>query len=438
MRKLSLLLIGWGLPLGMMAQSMVPISMDEVLEQAASQNASIKIQEQEVLASEGDYRQTNSLFLPQLNVSHTGMATTNPLMAFGSKLNQEVLTPQDFDPNLLNDSDQVQNFATIVSVKQPLLNLDGLYQRRAANAKRMASEMMYQRTQEQIVLEVKNAYLQLQLSKKEIEVQEKTLQAAMANQKLALNLSKQGYLQQADLLAVEVRVGEVQNGLLMAKTHRANASNYLSFLLNSDLNQLLDPTDSLVAPPMTIDTTLIPLEERSDIKAMAYGAAARKSAFQSNKMEFLPTLNAFGSYELYDDHAFRTDASGYVVGAQLNWDLFKGFQRFGKSQKNKAEWKKSQLQYEQYVSQSQMQLKQAIRQVNDMQVAMALKQKAMEQTQESLRIRTNRFKEGLEKTTDLLQTETQYAQKQLEYYHAVYQYNQAMAQLQFLTQNTSK
>ncbi len=58
---------------------------------------------------------------------------------------------------------------------------------------------------------------------------------------------------------------------------------------------------------------------------------------------------------------------------------------------------------------------------------------ALDQSEESLRIRTNRFKEGLEKTSDLLTAETQYSQKQLEYYQTIFEYNYAQAYLQFLT-----
>ena len=58
---------------------------------------------------------------------------------------------------------------------------------------------------------------------------------------------------------------------------------------------------------------------------------------------------------------------------------------------------------------------------------------ALDQSEESLRIRTDRFKEGLEKTSDLLMAETQYAQKQLEYYQTIFEYNYALAYVNFLT-----
>jgi outer membrane protein TolC len=58
---------------------------------------------------------------------------------------------------------------------------------------------------------------------------------------------------------------------------------------------------------------------------------------------------------------------------------------------------------------------------------------ALEQSQEAYRIRSNRFTQGLEKTTDLLQSETQTAQKELEFLQAVFEYNFTQQYLQFLT-----
>jgi len=71
----------------------------------------------------------------------------------------------------------------------------------------------------------------------------------------------------------------------------------------------------------------------------------------------------------------------------------------------------------------------------DAQNNLILTELALEQSKEALRIRTNRFKEGLEKTTDLLSAETQYSQKLLEYFNTVFQHNYALAYLQFLTKN---
>jgi len=414
------------------AQETISISKEEVVSRVSNENLSIKISEQEFNKARADYRQTTAVFLPNITVSHTGIATTNPLMAFGSKLNQEILTQSDFNPALLNNPSQIENFATKFEIQQPLINVDGIYQRKAAKTKMNAMVLQTERTSDYLAFEVEKAYMQLQLAHKAVDVLEKALEAAEANKKLADNNFKQGHLQHADVLSVEVRVTEVRNQLQTTKSNVQNASNYLSFLMNEKEDVVYQPTDSLIISILRFNDNTVS-ENRTDIKAMQLASDAYQTMHKADKMAFLPSLNAFGSYELYDDQIFQANANGYLFGAQLKWDLFQGTKRFGKAQKSKAEFEKSKLQYDQYVSQSQLEFNKAKRMLLDAENKLKLTALALEQSNESLRIRTNRFKEGLEKTSDLLMAETQYAQKQLEYYQTVFEYNYAQAYLQFLT-----
>ena len=414
------------------AQEVKPISKSDVLTQVSENNTSIKISEEEFNQAKADYRQTNAIFLPNITASHTGISTTNPLMAFGSKLNQEILTMNDFNPALLNDPETTQNFATKLEVQQPLINVDGIFQRKAAKSKMEAMSLKTQRTEDYIAFEVDKAYMQLQLAYKAVDVLEKALEAANANKKLADNSYEQGYLQRADVLNVEVRVTEVKNQLQQAKSNVQNASNYLSFLMNDDTFITYKPSDTLTPYVRTMELKTL-TENRSDIKAMQLASKAYEAMSKADKMAFLPRLNAFGSYEMYDDKIFQADANGYIVGAQLSWDIFQGSKRFGKAQKSRAEFEKSKLEYNQYVSKSKLELNKAKRMLIDAENKLNLSKLALDQSEESLRIRTNRFKEGLEKTSDLLMAETQYAQKQLEYYQTIFEYNYALAYVNFLT-----
>lgn len=417
------------------AQQVTPITKAEVLIKISESNATIKISEQTYKTARANYKQTNAVFLPNITASHTGIATTNPLMAFGSKLNQEILTQNDFNPILLNNPSQIQNFSTIFEVQQPLLNMDGLYERKAAKTKMNAMALQTERTTDYITFEVEKAYMQLQLAYKGVGVIKKTLETAKAHKKLALNSLKQGYLQQADVLSVEVRVIEVKNQLQTAKSTVANASNYLSFLMNDNGYIIYKPSDSLTISSFSFKKDKEVSENRSDIRAMQLVSNAYETLHKASKMEFLPRLNAFGSYELHDDQVFKGGANGYTFGAQLSWNLFEGSKRFGKTQKSKAELEKSKLQFEQYVSQSNLEFNKAKRMLIDAENKLDLTELALEQSKESLRIRSNRYKEGLEKTSDLLASETQYAQKELEYYQTIFEYNYALSYLQFLTKN---
>ena len=432
MKKLLLIMAFFGASIYLQAQETLLITKEEVLTKVIQGNNTLKISAQEVLAAQGDYNQTNAVLLPNISISHTGIATTNPLMAFGSKLNQKILTQADFNPALLNNPDQIEDYATRIMVQQPLLNFDGFYQRKAAKAKLSATELQSERKQDYIQLSVDKAYMQLQLAYKTVEVLKKAKKAALENKRLANNSFKQGYLQKSDVLVVEVRVSEIDNQLQYAKSNIKNASNQLSVLMNDESYQILQPSDSLVIITNDINFESLP-ENRKDILAISSASEAYEQAYKADKMSFLPRLNAFGTYELHDNEVFQGDADGYLFGAELKWDIFEGSKRFGKAKKSKAEYEKSKLELHQYKAESQVELNRAKRMLQDAKNNLELTALALQQSMESLRIRTNRFEQGLEKTTELLMAETQYAQKQLEYFATIFQHNYALAYVQFLT-----
>jgi outer membrane protein TolC len=434
MKKHIYLLLLFSFTLTTQAQETVPITKKALLLKVSEDNITIKISEQEFNKAKADYNQTNAVFLPNISASYTGISTTNPLMAFGSKLNQEILTQNDFNPALLNDPTTTRNFATKIEIQQPLINLDGFYQRKAAKTKMEAMSLKSSRTADYLTFEVEKSFMQLQLAYKAVEVLELALEAAEANKKIASNNFEQGYLQQADILNVDVRITEVKNQLQTSKSNLQNASNYLSFLMNDNEFVVYKPVEDLTIATFNMDEKNIS-ENRADIKAMQLASNAYEEMNKADKMTFLPRLSAFGSYEIYDNKVFQGDANGYLIGAQLSWDIFQGSKRFGKAQKSKAEFEQSKLEYTQYVSKSNLELNKVKRQLIDAKNRLELTGLAVEQSKESLRIRKNRFKEGLEKTSDLLVAETQFAQKQLEYYQTIFEYNYTQTYLEFLTKN---
>ncbi len=416
------------------SQDTLAISKKEIGQKALEKNLQIQIAHQNYKSAQADFRQSNALFLPSVSASHTAISTTNPLMAFGSKLNQEILTPSDFDPNLLNNPATTKNFATKIEVLQPLINVDGMYGRQAAKSKMEAFQLQTERTQDYLTLEVNKTFMQLQLAYKAVAVLTKANQTADANLKLITNYFNQGILQKTDLLSVQVRVNEIKNQLQYAKTNVQNASDYLAFLLNeNNTNKVYKPIETLdnSIAIETVNTTLS--GNRKDILALDKATQAYEKMVLSNKMSFLPRLNAFGSYELYDTTLLGTKAKGYVVGAQLTWSVFDGFKSIGKLEKAQADFQKSTLESQQYKAQSQLELNKTNRQLKDAENKVNLSKLAFDQSQEAYRIRSNRFTQGLEKTTDLLQSETLMAQKELEFLQAVFEYNFTKEYLQFLT-----
>ncbi len=436
MRKINLLLLIGALSVSALGfgQDTLTISKKDIGQKAKDKNLQLQIAESGLQISTSRLPTIQCLVFASITASHTAISTTNPLMAFGSKLNQEVLTASDFNPALLNDPAVTQNYATKIEVLQPLINVDGLYGRQAAKSKMEAFQLQTERTGEYLALEVNKSFMQLQLAYKAVKVLEKANATADANLKLIENYFKQGILQKTDVLSVQVRVNEIKNQLQYAKSNVQNASDYLAFLLNEDnTNKVYKPLEELdnTIVISSINTTLS--GNRKDILAMDKSSEAYAKMLQSSKMNFLPSLNAFGSYEMYDDTVFGTNAQGYLIGAQLSWKLFDGYKSIGKMEKAKAEYQKAEVENQQYKSQSQLELNKTNRQLKDAENKVNLEKLALEQSQEAYRIRSNRFTQGLEKTTDLLQAETQMFQKELQLLQAVFEYDFTQEYLQFLT-----
>ena len=234
-------------------------------------------------------------------------------------------------------------------------------------------------------------------------------------------------------MSVDVYLTDIKNKNIQAKTNLKNVSDYIHFLIGSTSINLFKPAEELKESNNLISSNSTLNESRSDIQAIKNKMEAYKFMYKSAKTGYLPRFNAFGSYELHDSQLFNGSAKGYMVGAQLSWNVFEGFLRVGRIKKSKSEYNNAKLQLEEYINQSQLELNKANRQLIDAKNSVKLSNLSVEQSSEVLRIRTDRFKEGLEKTTDLLAAETTHLNKQFEALQAVFQYNFTKAYINFLT-----
>lgn len=431
-RTLGLLLLS--IPLGTFAQDTLQITQAELLQKTVEKNIQLKIAQQNNAAAKADYRQTNALFMPSIAASYTGISTTNPLMAFGSKLNQEILSASDFNPDLLNNPTKTKNFATKIEVLQPLINSDGWLARKAAHGKMDAYVLQTARYQEYLNWETSKAYRQLQLSYKALAVMQKAKRTVLANLKTVQHYFAQGLIQKTDVLAMQIRVNEVENQVQFGLSSVQNASDYLAFLMDDkNQNVIYKPADELSETQTTIEHTLLLPDSRKDIQALSKSTDAYQAMHLSSKLSLLPKLNAFGNYELYDTEFLGTKAKGYTVGAQLSWSIFDGYSSLGKIEKAKVEAQKSNFELAQYKAKSQLELNSAWRNLTDLTNKVSLSKLALEQSQEAYKIKANRFTQGLEKTTDLLNSETQVLQKELEHLQAVFELQVNQHYIQFLT-----
>ncbi len=415
------------------SQDTIRISRAELEAKSLNENLQVKLSKSEADLAQTELLATRAMYLPNVTASYTFTNTNNPLMAFGSKLNQERITAMDFDPDKLNDPKSISNFGTKVEVQQPIINMDAVYQKKAGEVKADVLNIKTERTKEYIQFELKKAYMMLQLAYKMVETLENAKTTTLANKKVMDNYYKNGLIQKSEVLYMDVRVSEIESQIQTAKSNVRNASDYLYFLLNEDSQgKVLQPTEALEYQGSLNSEEIKLNTNRKDLQAYNKSLEAYDWLIKSSKSRFLPRLNAFGSWEMYDNKIAQFDANGYLVGLQLSRNVFDGLKSKSEQEKYKSELTKAQTEIQQYTKQSELELSKASRSVEDADSRITFTQKAWEQSKEAYRIRKNRYDQGLEKSADLLSAESLMSQKELEYQQAIFEHNTALAYLEFL------
>jgi outer membrane protein TolC len=410
-----------------------PLTLDEALNAALTNNKHIQLAELDEHIAASKYKQTQAIFLPQAGFSYTAIRTNHPLNTFGFKLQQQSIKQNDFNPEVLNNPSSSSNVMTKVDIQQPLLNLDLLYMQKGVARQIELYQLKTLRTKEYIQFEVQKAFLQLQLAYEGVSVLEESLHTSGELYTFINNRVTQGLLQQSDALNAQVQVKTIESNLAEAKSNIGNASDYISFLMGRPYGTIYKVQKSNDSAAVASGIPAIVPENRADFGAMKKAIESAEWMIKSQKLSYLPRLNAFGTYQLNDKTLTGFGSKAYLAGIQLSWNIFDGNRRRNTMATQALEKQKLVQQLSEQQVQSQLELNKTVRQLEDASFRMQQQQAAVAYASDALRIIKNRHEQGLVNTTDVLMAQTQHAQQQLGLAQAVFNYNLTHAYLKFLT-----
>lgn len=434
-KRKTLLVACWAFAITANAQQSNRLTMGEAVNIAVENNANIKLSELDRKISNANYHQTDAIFLPQVSVSYNAMVTNNPLNAFGFLLQQSRVTAQDFDPSRLNHPGASRNYNAGVEVKMPLLNVDRIFARKGAKLQEEVYKNKEQYTKDYIRFEVQKAYTQLQFAYQARDILTHTLEDVRRIYQSVKNFYDQGLVQKSDVLNAQVQVNTVESALAKAESSVINASDGLKLLMggsSSETNVYIP--DSLIQKTPTISAPAFS-ETRSDVVAMQKALEASKMMVKSSYTTFLPTINAFGTYQFNDTQIFKFKEDSYLAGISLSWNLFSGNRNRSKLRSALMQRDKMQKELELHIDKSRIEVDKTTRNLLDLQFEIRKQEASVEQATEALRILTDRHREGLASTTDLLLSQAQLSQQRLTQAQAVMAYNIAGYYQELLTTN---
>ncbi len=408
-----------------------PLLLDDAVKMALEQNRQIGMAKTDEKIAISQFKQTDAIWLPQINFSYTGFITNQPLTAFGFKLQQAEVQQTDFNPVILNNPGATSNIMTQLSVQQPLFNPDMEYMRKAALKQSEVYSFKTQRTKEAIIMQVTNAYLQLEFSYDVVKVLKEALETVREIYRFTNDRFNQGLLQKSDVLNVEVQVKTAETNLEEANSQIKTISDQLSLLMNAGKGMIYTTVPVLIQPETVLADSVS--SARADIKAMSTALAAYDLSIKSIQKSMLPKVNAFGNYQLNDKKIFGFGANAYLAGIQVSWDIFKGNQSKNKTATQTLEKNKIQEQIREQMELGTNEIRKTQRQISDIRFRIKQQSTAVEQATEALRIIQNRYSQGLINTSDVLMAQTQLAQQKMLLAQAVFMQKSSFTYLQFLT-----
>ena len=410
------------------------LQLSEAIQLAEANNKTLKESGLNSSIASEKYKQSSAMFMPQVDLSYSALFTDNPLNAFGFNLQQGIVTAADFDPSKLNNPSLTKDFGSKIEVMQPLINPDLFYQRKAAKKGKEIAELQKMRTSEYVAFQVKQTYMELALAYDAKEVIDRALATSAEGLKRAQSFYDEGLIQRTDLLDAQIFNSKLETDLSQATNSIQDISDRLSLVMGTEtgIQYTIDKVTETAEADFSYN------DHRTDFVAMNKAIEAQTMMKQASKMNFLPKLNAFGSYQYNDSKFAQFDKGSYLVGIKLSWNIFNGMRDKRSINISNYEIQRLNTQLSQQKDEAKAELMKSTRALETLSKETVNNQQMVEQAREALRILQDRYSEGLVSTTDLLRSQTQLAQTELALTQSIFKKNVTKAYIELLTETNRK
>ncbi len=374
-------------------------TLESALDYALGHNPDARIAQQRVAAAQAGLEQANSALWPKLQVQSGYIRTDNPMLAFGSILNQRSYSSSlDF-----NDVPDVDNLNARGIVTVPLYaggrNVAG---RKAAKANSEAAKQDSAALRNALGFEVSRAFLTVLKTREFVRATEAAVNSYESNLTVANKRLDGGTLLKADVLDVEVRLAQAREDLVRARNAITLATRALRNLLGIEDGEFtVADSAPVVSAPNSGDFT-----QRPELAAARERESAAQSQVRGSKSGYQPRVSAFGSLDYDYGWVTQGDGKSYTAGVMLQWDLWDGFATRSKAREANANLesareaqRKLRLALDFEVEQARLDLKAADERL-------AVSSKTIEQAAESAKLTRGRFEQGLALSTQLIDSET--------------------------------
>jgi len=411
-------------------------TLKECVNYALQNNISVKQSQLDTQLAEITKKDAIGRFLPTVNAnaSHTWSIGLNQNITTGLFENQTT----QYTSVGLNAG---------IDIYKGLQNVNQL---RKANLSKIASAYQLTKMQEDISLNVVNAYLQILFNKENLKVQKEQLVLDTKQMQRTNELVEAGVVAKGDLLDVKATLATDNQRLINAENTLLLSKLSLGQLLQLDDFKEFDIADEEV---MIKESTVLledpkaifnkAKESRTELKLAQTNLQIAQKDIQIARGAYQPTLQGFYNFNSRASDADRvlytsgfptgitgpdalfnqfSDNKGHSIGAQLNIPIFNGFATRNNVLRSKVALEKSKLALEQQEIELERTIYTAFTDTKGAQKSHESATVTLEARQNAMEYAKERYEVGLMNIFDYNQTQTMFVNAQSEVLRTKYDY----------------
>ena len=434
--RIALLLGALALPVAALAQA--NLTLEQAVATALEKNPARKAAVFEQQAAAADIKLAKSALFPHIGFAEAYQRSDDPVFVFGARLRQRIFTAADFDLNRLNTPTPFSNFATRFSGNWQLFD-SGVSWLRVRQAKQMdqAAARRLQRSDQELVMRVVDAYSALLLAAKQQQVAEDALKTAQSILDRSRAKVEAGMVVESDLLSAQVNHAARKQELIRARNAVALSRAQLNHEMGVSPDTKFDLADLLAErafPYASLDELeQRALAQRPDLQGVALQQAVQADGVRAAKASYGPRLNAVTDWEVDNPRFAGGGGNNWMAAVELQIDLFDGGAKRARLQRERAQKGRIDALHDAATSAIRLEVRKAYLEFDAARQQVEVARAAVGQAQESLRIGQNRYQAGLSTITSLLRMQEAAVRAQTDYSQSLYRLQTSYASLELAT-----
>lgn len=372
---------------------------------ALEHNRMLAVSSNSVDQAEAEVDMATGRMLPRVDVSTAFVRTNSPLGAFGAKVQQQRVTAADFSPATINQPGYVNNYQSRLGLTMPIFSGGANWAARAgARNQADASSFEYNFHKQQVIYQTIAAYAHSRAALAQVNAREHAVKAAEKRWQDAEAMKKRGMAIKSDVMDAHVHVLRSQVALSEAQSAYQASLESLRLILGmeegSRLNAASEP--ALLFVPEPTDQMLEMYDQRrADLLALENRLDAAGNRRLQHQASYLPRVDFMAAQE-WNNEKYGLRNRNNMIGVNVTMNLFSGGEDLAKVRAATAEQVSIEYQLADKRQQVANEIRQAMRGLRMANQRFESESEALKQTTESLRIKSLRHAQGLEKTSDLL------------------------------------